>query len=89
MQYLVESIGAAFTKSDAQALAKRFDTRAASGFVFHSVFKVAQPAGCLFGQPTITYLAVYVKDPLHRSPPPLPPSPEMSTLPPLPPLQMP
>lgn len=70
MEYQIESIGAVFAKSDADALAKRLTARAADGFVFHSVFQVTQPAGCLFGQPSSTYLAIYVKESAARVPPP-------------------
>jgi hypothetical protein len=62
MQYLVEPIGVQFSNKDLQGLAKRFDQHANEGYRFHSVFQVTQP-GCLgIGTPTITYLAVYVKD---------------------------
>jgi hypothetical protein len=62
MQYLIESIGAQFSNKDLPHLASRFTSRAAEGYRLHSVFQVSQP-GCLgIGQPTITYLAVYVKE---------------------------
>lgn len=62
MQYKVESIGAEFSNKGIAALEKRLESQAANGYVFHSVFQVAQP-GCLgIGSGTITYLAVYVKE---------------------------
>lgn len=61
MEYMIEPIGAQFSNKDLGALAQRFTSRAAQGYKLHSVFQVSQP-GCLgFGQPTITYLAIYVK----------------------------
>ncbi|RME43558.1 MAG: hypothetical protein D6791_15160 [Chloroflexi bacterium] len=60
MKYIVEPIGAQFSKKDLPELAERFSQRAREGYRLHSVFQVTQPAGCLgTGQPTITYLAVY------------------------------
>lgn len=62
MHYLVEPIGAQFSNKDLQSLATRFNQHAAEGYRFHSVFQVTQP-GCLgIGTPTITYLAIYVKE---------------------------
>lgn len=62
MKYLVEPIGALFSNKDLPNLAKRFEQRAAEGYRLFTVFQVSQP-GCLgFGTPTITYLAVYVKE---------------------------
>jgi hypothetical protein len=62
MQYKVESIGAEFSNKAISSLEKRFESRAAEGYKFHSVFQVSQP-GCLgIGQGTTTYLAVYVKE---------------------------
>lgn len=62
MQYKIESIGAEFSSKAIASLEQRLSSRAAEGYKFHSVFQVQQP-GCLgFGQPTITYLAVYVKE---------------------------
>lgn len=61
MQYVIEPIGAQFSNKDLTSLAQRFTNRAAEGYRLHSVFQVSQP-GCLgFGQPTVTYLAVYEK----------------------------
>ena len=61
MKYLVESIGAEFSKKDTKKLSELFTERAKEGYQFHSVFQVSQP-GCLgFGSPKITYLAVYEK----------------------------
>lgn len=63
MQYLIEPIGASFTKENIETLTKRFNYMAQQGYKFHSVFQVVQPPGCLgIGQPTSTYLAVYVKE---------------------------
>lgn len=62
MQYKVESIGAEFSDKAIKSLEKIFESRAAEGYKFHSVFQVSQP-GCLgIGQGTVTYLAVYVKE---------------------------
>lgn len=62
MQYKIESIGAEFTNKNIASLEKKFSSYASEGFKFHSVFQIQQP-GCLgFGKPTITYLAVYVKE---------------------------
>lgn len=62
MKYKIESIGAQFSNKDLPNLEKRFDNHASSGYKFHSVFQISQP-GCLgIGTPSITYLAVYVKD---------------------------
>jgi hypothetical protein len=62
MQYKIESIGAQFSNKDVGNLETRFTKYAESGYKFHSVFQIQQP-GCLgIGQPTVTYLAVYVKD---------------------------
>lgn len=62
MQYLIEPIGAQFANHDLPVLAKHFTGRASAGFKLHSVFQVSQP-GCLgIGTPSITYLAVYVKE---------------------------
>lgn len=61
MQYMIEPIGAQFSRRDLASLAERFTSRAAEGYRLHSVFQVSQP-GCLgMGQPTVTYLAVYEK----------------------------
>lgn len=62
MQYMIEPIGAQFSRRDLSALAQTFTAHAHNGYLLHSVFQVSQP-GCLgFGQPTITYLAVYQKE---------------------------
>lgn len=62
MQYKIESIGAQFSNKDVSNLENRFTKYAESGYKFHSVFQIQQP-GCLgIGQPTVTYLAVYVKE---------------------------
>ena len=62
MKYLIEPIGVQFSNKDLPNLAKRFEDRANAGYQFHSVFQVTQP-GCLgIGTPTVTYLAIYVKD---------------------------
>jgi hypothetical protein len=61
MEYMIEPIGAKFSDKDATTLARRFTSRAAEGYRFHSVFQVVQP-GCLgIGTKATTYLAVYVK----------------------------
>lgn len=62
MEYKIEPIGAQFSNKDLPALANRFSAHASNGFKFHSVFQVSQP-GCLgIGAPSITYLAIYVKE---------------------------
>ena len=62
MKYKVESIGAEFSNKAISNLERLFESRAAEGYRFHSVFHVTQP-GCLgIGQATTTYLAVYVKE---------------------------
>jgi len=62
MEYKIESIGAEFSDKAISSLEKRFSSKAAEGYKFHSVFQVQQP-GCLgIGQGTTTYLAVYVKE---------------------------
>jgi len=62
MQYKIESIGAEFSKKAISNLEQRFTAMASEGYKFHSVFQIQQP-GCLgIGKPTITYLAVYVKE---------------------------
>ena len=62
MQYKIEAIGAQFSNTDIKNLENRFTHLAEAGFKFHSVFQVQKP-GCLgIGSPTITYLAVYVKE---------------------------
>lgn len=59
MQYFVEPIGAQFSTKALTKLAQLFDQRSSEGYRLHSVFQVSQP-GCLgFGQPTVTYLAIY------------------------------
>jgi hypothetical protein len=61
MQYKIEAIGAQFTDKDIIGLESRFNKYAESGYKFHSVFQIQKP-GCLGSSPTITYLAVYVKE---------------------------
>jgi hypothetical protein len=61
-EYLVEPIGAQFSDTALTALGQRFSGRAGQGYTLQFVFQVTQP-GCLgFGQPTVTYLAVYAKE---------------------------
>ena len=61
--YHIEPIGSQFKDSDLPRLAERFNGRASEGFMFHSVFHVTQPSGCLgIGTPTSTYLAIYQKE---------------------------
>lgn len=60
--YIVEQIGANFSDKAIGQLETRFNKYAEKGYKFHSVFQVQKP-GCLgFGAPSITYLAVYVKE---------------------------
>ena len=62
MKYKIESIGAEFSNKAISSLEERFSSKASEGYMFHSVFQIQQP-GCLgIGKPTITYLAVYVKE---------------------------
>ncbi len=63
MQYIIEPIGAEFSKKAITALAQRFTDHAnKDGYKLHSVFQVTQP-GCLgIGSGTTTYLEVYMKD---------------------------
>lgn len=62
MEYMIEPIGAQFSTTAIAALGQRFSSRAAQGYKLHSVFQVSQP-GCLgIGAPTITYLAIYVRE---------------------------
>jgi hypothetical protein len=62
MQYKIEQIGAEFSNKAISSLEQNFNKYAEQGFKFHSVFQVQKP-GCMgFGSPTITYLAVYVKE---------------------------
>lgn len=62
MKYMIEPIGTQFSNKELAALAARFSSKANEGYRLHSVFQATQP-GCLgIGRPTITYLAVYVKD---------------------------
>ena len=62
MNYIIEPIGSEFSNQAIQALSQRFNSQAAHGYKFHSVFQVTQP-GCLgLGRGTTTYLAVYVRD---------------------------
>ncbi len=62
MQYKIEQIGVLFSDKSISTLESRFTKHAEPGYRFHSVFQVEKP-GCLgIGRPTITYLAVYVKE---------------------------
>ena len=62
MKYKIEQIGAEFTNKAIIGLESQFNKYAEQGYKFHSVFQVQKP-GCLgFGAPSITYLAVYVKE---------------------------
>lgn len=62
MQYKIDQIGAEFSNKAISNLEQNFNRYAEQGFKFHSVFQVQKP-GCLgIGTPSITYLAVYVKD---------------------------
>jgi hypothetical protein len=62
MLYKIETIGAQFSDRDITNLESRFNKYADAGYKFHSVFQIQKP-GCMgFGQPTVTYLAVYVKE---------------------------
>jgi len=62
MQYKIEQIGAEFSDKAINGLESRFNKYAEQGYKFHSVFQVKKP-GCLgIGSPSITYLAVYVKE---------------------------
>jgi hypothetical protein len=60
MKYMVEPIGAQFSKKDTEKLGEFLTQRAIDGYRFHSVFHVTQ-TGC-FGQTQGgTYLAVFEK----------------------------
>ena len=62
MEYKIEQVGAEFSNKAIKGLESRFNSYADQGYKFHSVFQVQIP-GCLgFGKPSITYLAVYVKE---------------------------
>ena len=62
MKYKIEPIGAEFSSKAITQLENRFTNQAETGYKLHSVFQVQQP-GCLgIGKPTITYLAIYVKE---------------------------
>ena len=62
MKYKIEQIGSEFTNKGITLLESRFNKYAEHGYRFHSVFQVQKP-GCLgLGSPTITYLAVYIKE---------------------------
>lgn len=62
MQYKIEKIGTLFSNRDIANLESRFNQYATSGYKFHSVFQIHK-AGCMgIGAPTITYLAVYIKE---------------------------
>jgi hypothetical protein len=62
MEYKIEQIGAEFSNKAIKGLENRLNNNSAGGYKFHSVFQVQKP-GCLgIGTPSITYLAVYVKE---------------------------
>ncbi len=62
MDYKIEQVGAEFSNRAIKGLESRFNSNASQGYKFHSVFQVQKP-GCLgIGSPSITYLAVYVKE---------------------------
>ena len=62
MTYKIEAIGAQFSDKDITNLTGRFNKYAESGYKFHSVFQIQKP-GCMgIGAPSVTYLAVYVKE---------------------------
>ena len=62
MEYKIEAIGSEFSQKAIRSLEQQFTKQASVGYKFHSVFQIQQP-GCLgVGKPTITYLAVYVKE---------------------------
>lgn len=62
MKYKIEQIGTEFSDKAINGLESRFNKYAEQGYKFHSVFQVQKP-GCLgIGAPSVTYLAVYIKD---------------------------
>jgi len=62
MQYKIDQIGTEFSNKGIQNLVTRLNQNGEQGWKFHSVFQIQKP-GCLgFGSPSITYLAVYVKE---------------------------
>ncbi len=62
MTYKIETIGAQFSDRDISNLEVKFNKYADSGYKFHSVFQIQKP-GCLgIGAPSVTYVAVYVKE---------------------------
>jgi len=62
MTYKIEQIGAEFSNKAISGLESTFNRYAEQGYKFHSVFQVQKP-GCMgIGTPSITYLAVYVKE---------------------------
>ena len=62
MHYKIEQIGANFSNKAINLLELKFNKHAEDGYKFHTVFQVQKP-GCLgIGAPSITYLAVYVKE---------------------------
>lgn len=62
MTYKIEQIGMQFSDKAIVGLEERMNKYAEHGYKFHSVFQVSKP-GCLgIGAPSITYLAVYVKE---------------------------
>lgn len=62
MQYKIDQIGTEFSDKGIQNLVNRLNKNGDDGWKFHSVFQV-QKSGCLgIGSPSITYLAVYMKE---------------------------
>jgi len=62
MEYKIEPIGAEFSNKAIAQLENNFTAQSNAGYRLHSVFQAQQP-GCLgIGRPSITYLAIYVKE---------------------------
>ena len=62
MEYKIEPIGAEFSNKAITQLENNFTAQSNAGYRLHSVFQAQQP-GCLgIGRPSITYLAIYVKE---------------------------
>tara|TARA_B110000259_G_C13956481_1_gene378933 strand:+ start:639 stop:827 length:189 start_codon:yes stop_codon:yes gene_type:complete len=62
MQYKIDQIGTEFSNKGIQNLVSSLNQNGEQGWKFHSVFQVQKP-GCLgIGKPSITYLAVYMKE---------------------------
>jgi len=62
MEYKIEPIGAEFSNKAIAQLGNNFTAQSNAGYRLHSVFQAQQP-GCLgIGRPSITYLAIYVKE---------------------------